>query len=101
MFTIIGRVISSIVEKIAVRTGVPIGGIFLLFFICSVIFNMKGFGFVTPDGSFTIKLFDMAIIAGIHAGVYLLIWFAYRPLFWSDPVLFDALRKAQRELDEE
>lgn len=97
----IGKVIGTILEKIAVRTGVPIGGIWLVFFICSVIANMKVFGFVTRDGSFTIKLSDMAIIAGIHVGVYLLIWFAYRPLFWSDPVLFDALRKAQRELDEE
>ena len=83
-----------------VRTGVPIGGIWLVFFICSVIFNMKGFGFVTPDGSFTIRLSDGATIVGIHAGVYLLISFAYRPLFWVNPALFDALRKAQCELDE-
>ncbi len=95
-----GKVIAATVEKIAVRTGVPIGGFWLLIFCMQPIDKMMEFRFVTRDGSFIIKLSDGAIIVGIHASVCLLIRFVNRPLFWANPAWFGALRKAQREFDE-
>lgn len=45
----IGKVIGTIVEEIAVRTGIPIGRIWLLFLICCATFCMAEFGFRRDD----------------------------------------------------
>ena len=48
----IGKVIGGIVEKVSTRTGIPLGGIWLLFLLCSAIVSMKESGIVTRDGEF-------------------------------------------------
>jgi len=89
------KVLTGLVDRIAISTGVPIGGIWLL------ILTIGGASYLVSEYPGYTQA-DLAIGVVMWAIAYCVLWFGYGAEFWMASGLLEILRKLEREeLDDE
>ena len=87
------RLFAGFMEKVAIRTGVPIGSVWL------ILFTFFGAIYLISDPIYTQK--EMIVGLVLWTAAYFSLWLGYRSEFWMDTTVLSILRKYQKgELDD-
>lgn len=84
------RILFGVVEKIAIKTGVPIGGVWL------VLLTFGGGLWLVNEYPFFTKQ-DLMIGFAMWSFANIVLWVTHRDVFWMDPKLLKALRDAAQD----
>lgn len=88
------KLFTKFIENVAIRTGVPIGGVWLILLtVGGAIYLIYEYPFYTQQ--------DLIIGFVMWAVAYCALWLGYRSEFWMNTALLEVLRKHERgELDD-